>query len=229
MAASPPRRRLLASLLPYIIELYGEFRGYLDPATILSRASAHLSSLERRMLDQEWSVRSALSDIEGLRVSFEEDGLSLTLEKPLILEVLGQYIRLSMVDEGAHSARLGGGGVLGRGLAYDAVASLPHKNIYLRLDLEAVLDPKDVVEEVRDITPSELWLITSSGGPGAIRLEPVFLSENRVLFGWVRRVPLDRVLNRLLRGRYEVEVRPQAGSVRVFLKELSRHTPTAGL
>jgi hypothetical protein len=215
------RRKLLATLIPYLINAYWKARTNLAPSAVLSRALENYRETGQRAHLRQDLLRSLLGDIEDLNVVFERGAFSFVLDKETTLELIGLYLRRVFAKYGSYESAYT---ILAAASIQepDAELKLPSKSIFVKLALTDVLPEaiSQFMERAKTLSPSELWRLELRGDED-IQLGPVFTAENTVLFGRLRRLGLDRVLGELLGGDYVLDVKRHGDGMQVtFSNEL---------
>lgn len=214
------RRKLIIGLIPYAINVYAQARTYLNPAAILTQALEAYEKTERQALRQKELLQAILDDWVDLQFTFENGKLCFLLDREMMLELLSKYFKKTLAKEGAAGAIL-------KTLpydsseerAFDAELKLPNRSIYVKLSLQDVA-PENLssyMEEARLASPSEFWLLGLKDEDVETKLEPVFLGENRILFGRLRRLGLSTVLRVVLRIDCGISVEQKEEGIKVLL------------
>jgi hypothetical protein len=215
------RRKFLVGLVPYVVDSYWKTRSRLNPASILNQAINRFGSAEQDMLKQKETLELTLREIEGLDIAFEDNTLSLYLPKDTLLELVGLYLKTMFAKEGGYTASL----ILPTDSQlkslYDVELRLANLRIYAKLVFETLstADFAPYLAQARSASAdsSEYWLFGLNGEETSIMLNPIFLSENKILFGRFRYVGLDKVLHRFLGNRYAVSILSEEDRVKVRL------------
>jgi hypothetical protein len=208
------RRKILSQALPYVLNFYWEARTALSPGSLASAALDQYQRVERDMKLQQQEVAALARDLGNLDMNIEGTGrISLTLKKDQLLNFVSDYLVLHFLTEGS-----GGKGLVAapKGSGYDGLLGLPSKTVFVKLQRDPLeqnlLDEE--VEKTKAINPSEVWIFSYFESRAKdIKLDPVFVSENRILYGHVRIVPITDVIKEATRGRFFVfAVRAAAGA-----------------
>ncbi len=198
----------MVDLIPYLVSAYMKTQSSLAPAALLSRAVEGYGSKGREIANQEALLSTALRGVKELDLRREGSGFAFGADKGLLLGIAGTYLAKAYIREGSHGAPF----VLdpaGTSPHLDAVMTLPMQSVYVLLR-EDHLDSDseaDLLEMAVKLAPSQLWVLTLEDSNVDSRLNPVFRSENRILFGRLRIIGIGRVIESHLGGAYEVEVK----------------------
>ncbi len=199
------RRKLLAQALPYMLNIFWEARTALSPGGLAAVALNQYERVERNNKLQEGDLQLLARDLGQLDMKIEGTGrISLTLSEDQLLSFIGSYLISFFLSEGSSSSELVR---TSKAREYDAALVLPGKTIFVKLCRgqldEAALSLE--LERAKALNPSEVWIFPYFEIEGKdIQLDPVFVSENRILHGHLRVVPLSEVMINATGGRFFV-------------------------
>jgi hypothetical protein len=213
------RRRMFASIIPYLVSTYLETSKHLDPASIAARVLTEYREEGRRMRKEEDSLRSMLRDIEELDVVVQNGKFSFRLDRPTTLELVGLYLRRMFAKEGATGSLRILPPESSEDCAFDAELRLAERSIFAKIVLDDLTSERlsRCLEKAKLSNPSEFWLFDLKGEDADIRLGPVFVGENRVLSGRFRCLSLLTVFQKLLNSSHSISVEKDGLGVRVLL------------
>ena len=79
-------------------------------------------------------------------------------------------------------------------------------------------------EKTRLEAPCEFWLLTLQDEDFDVRLDPVFVAENKVLFGRFRRLGLSNMLRNLLGHEFLVSAERSGDGIAVVVRKKADRT-----
>jgi len=217
------RRKFIVSNIPAFVRACWQAKAFLSPTSLLD-SLVKTDEPHATILGDQNVIQSILGDVKTLDLSWEgKDVIRFDLSRWMLLDIVCEYVRTQFTKQDSSvSIR-----ILSQGDAersdYDAELKTCDKNVYVKLSLE---DPGDAalakrLESAELLGVSEYWLFTLGNSESDIRLAPAFVSENKILFGRLRRLRIARVLREYLGEPYEVLVKPMAMGVRVVLSRES--------
>jgi len=201
------KRRMVVDLIPFLAAAYVKAQSAFSPSALLSSAVESYQRMSSTISRQEESLKQALRGVEELNIRAEGRGLALDLDRKEVLEIARAYLMKEYIGEGSH----------GSSLVFDPPGPYPRFDAALRLPLRSVfisLSPPGLttdlesyyLERAVDVAPSQVWVFTPDDANVDSRLNPVFTSENRVLFGRLRILGLGTVIEDYLGRRYHAKV-----------------------
>jgi hypothetical protein len=198
----PERRKLLAQALPYMLNVYWEARTTFSPGGLAAVALNQYERVEQNHKLQRVDLELLAHDLGQLDMKIEGAGrISLTLSKDQLLGFIRNYLISYFLSQGSSSSEL----VRTKGKDYDATLTLPSKTIFVKLR-KSSLDEAAInleLERAKALNPSEVWIFPYFGIEGKdIRFDPVFVSEDRILYGHLRVVPVSEVMTAATGGRF---------------------------
>jgi hypothetical protein len=205
---------------PYLVAAYWQVGEQLSPTSLLTRILEEYEDLRQEIASERDSLQSILSDLDRMKIAFEDGKLSFELDRPTALSLVGAYLKKSFAKDAGTTAMFKIlPAELAEGLHYDVESKLPDRSIYARLLFRELKEDEisSCQEEAQRAAPSEYWLFTLREEEVDIRLEPVFVGENRVMFGRVRCLGLASMLGEMLGRRCEISATRKGDAVKVIL------------
>ncbi|MGI0092037.1 MAG: hypothetical protein ACREBS_10035 [Nitrososphaerales archaeon] len=201
------RRKLLVKSLPFMLNSAWEAHTALSPANLASTAISEFQKFERNAKLQEEEVRSLTHEFEHLELKSEGTGrLSLTLTRDELLELIGNYLVSQFLNDGSAGSKFT---ISSNYPGYDGMLSLPSKAIFTKL-IEDKIDQHVVfgeIDEAETLNPAEVWMFSFDEDQRSdIRFGPVFVSENRILFGRFRLIPVTDLLKEITNGHFSASI-----------------------
>ncbi|MDG6997908.1 MAG: hypothetical protein JRN15_02205 [Nitrososphaerota archaeon] len=210
-ALAEERRKLLAKSLPFMLNAAWEAHSILSPAGIASRAVSEYQKFEKNTKLQRDEIKSLTKQIDSLDIQAEETGrISLSLTRAELLELVGNYLVSQFLNVGSAGVKFS---QTSNG-DYDGILRLPDKSIFAKL-IQGEIDQQRVFSEAdkaESLNPSEVWIFTHDASKRSdIRFGPIFVSENKILRGRFRAMPVTDIFSDITKGRFsaliESEVR----------------------
>jgi hypothetical protein len=201
------RRKLLANSLPLMLNAIWEAHAALSPVNLASTALSQYQKLEKDAKLQQEELRSLIQDLSDLNLHTEGTGrLSLTLTRDQLLELIENYLVLQYLNQGSTGAKF----TISKNIhGYDGMLSLPNKEIFTSL-IEEKIDNNWIFDEIskaQTLNPSEIWIFTYQEEQRSdILFGPVFVSENRILRGRFRLMPVTSLLKLITKERFSFTV-----------------------
>ena len=214
------RRALLVKALPYLVAAYWEAGTQLTPSSLLTRILETYENLREDIASERDNLQSMLSDLNDLKINFEDGKLSFDLDRQTALDLIAAYLKKSFAKDGGTTAiSKTFAAELAELQHYDAELKLPDRSIYARLLFRELRNDElsTFREEAQRRPASEYWLFCLKGKEFDIRLEPVFVSENKVMFGRVRCLSFSRILDEMLEKSYQVSATQKGDGVEIIL------------
>ena len=215
-----PRRELVTKLLPFIAVSAIRLGVLTSPLGIISSAASRYNATVQKPGEKIGDLLPLLPGIEKLHVETSgPDGVTLTLQREDVTWCAEEYLAKVFGREGAAGAR--SGAPVGKAEeGFDRVFRLPSRNVYLKLMAELTdRDAEKLLEATRALNPSEVIVIADRGGSKDTLLDPVFVSENRVMRGRFRTISTAELVSEFFGKRFEASVEPMAdGAVRVAVR-----------
>ena len=97
---------------------------------------------------------------------------------------------------------------------FDSVLRLPSRTVYAKVVHELTDQEKDRLLSLgRRLNPAEVWIFADSGPKIDMRLDPVFMAENRLRRGRIVSVSTADMLSELFGQRFAVTVQSSSTDV----------------
>jgi len=217
------RRELVTRLLPYMALSAIKVGIFTSPLTLIANAATKYNEEAATATDKVSDFLSLLPGVEKLKMEVVGMGaVSLVLERRDIGVCAEQYLRRVFKVEGSEGAPRGGPHRGGEGPGYDFCLRLPAKTVYLKL-LKTLYD-EDIPryrEGLRKFNPAEFWIMADNGRMLDERLDPIFVSENKVFRGRLKAMKTADMLYESFDRRFRVEMAPEGDdSVKLVLRLL---------
>ena len=201
-ALAEERRKLLAKSLPFMLNAVWEARSLMSPAGLASRAISEYQKFEKNTNLQRDEIKSLTKQISNLDIQAEGTGrISLSLTRAELLELIGNYLVSRFLNVGSSGAKFSQVSIAD----YDGTLRLPDRSIFAKLIQEGV-DQQRVFSEVdkaESLNPSEVWLFTYDASKRSdILFGPIFVSENKILRGRFRLMPVTDIFSDITRGHF---------------------------
>lgn len=200
------RRKLLAKSLPFMLNAAWEAHSILSPAGLATRAVSEYQKFEKSTKLQRDEIKSLTKQISALDIQTEGAGrISLSLTRVELLELVGSYVALQFLNVGSAGVRF----IHTPKGDYDGILRLPDKSIFTKLiqgeiDQQAIFNEADKAE---GLNPSEVWIFTYDASKRSdIRFGPIFVSENKILHGRFRVMPVTDIFNDITKGRFSAVI-----------------------
>ena len=205
---SGSRRELIAKLLPFIAVSAIKMGVMTSPLGIITSAANRYNETVERPAERIGDLLPLLPGIEKLRVEVNGAGsVALTLERGEVSSCAEEYLRRLYSLEGGGRTRVGvpssaeGGGTFGH------VLRLPSRNIYLKVTEELTQqEAASLLDLARRMNPSEVLIVADTGAGADERLDPVFVSENKIMRGRFRSISTAEMLAGFFGNRFTSQV-----------------------
>lgn len=137
-----------------------------------------------------------------------------------IMSCAEQYLARFFRSEGAGGAPSGQPSTKGGEAGLDYVLRLPSRNVYLKmLDTVDDTEASRLRELARELNPAEVWVFSDGGETLDERLDPVFVSEGKVLRGRLRSMTNAAMLYEFFGRKFSVASEPLAdGTAKITIK-----------
>jgi hypothetical protein len=215
------RRTLLAKAIPYLVSAYWEVGARVSPAAVLTRIVEEFEDVREQMGVERDRLQSVVSDLDRLNPAFQNGKLAFDLDRTTALDLIATFLKKSFVKEGgtAGTFRILPA-QLAKGRHYDAELKLPDRSVYTRLLFRDLGEDEmsSYLEEAHRAAPSEYWVFSFKEDSLDFRLQPVFVSENKVIFGRLRYLPLMRLLEEMLGKHYRLSATQKGDRPKIILE-----------
>lgn len=219
------RRTLLGRAIPYLVAAYWETGTRLSPATILTRIVEEYEDLREQIGTGRDRLQSILNDVDRLNITFEHGKLSFDLDRTSALDLIATFLKETFAKDGGTAAIFR---ILpaesAEGRHYDAELKLADRSVYTRLVFREPSEDEtsSYLEEAQRVAPSEFWVFSLKEDNVDIRLQPVFVGENKVVFGRLRCLSLASSLEEILGKHYRVSTMQKGDGAKVILERRDR-------
>ena len=218
---SKSRRDLLTKLLPNIAFSAVKAGISGSPISVLTDAATKYNADAEKTKGIVRDLLPLIPGYEKLQITIiGSNAVSLVMQRQDLLSCAEVYLSRQFKRDGSEGARAGvPGGEVERGI-FPYVMHLPLKSVYLKV-VENLSDEEitKLLEHAKKVNPAEVWVIADTGKGIDERLEPVFVSESKILRGRVKSVPTAAMLREFFGGRFSVALDPTGQkSVKVTLR-----------
>lgn len=200
------RRELIAKLLPYLAVSAVKIGTMGSPLSLLTAASARYNEALERTEGKVKDVLPLLPSVERMRIEVVAAGtVSLVLPRDELGAFVERYMQTELGQEGAADCRSSPPSRLGEEARFDFVLRLPSRDAYAKMVNALTEDQAAILlEAARKLNPAETFVVADSGPKMDVELDPVFISENKILRGRFRALPTSDLLASLMGGRFAV-------------------------
>lgn len=215
------RRELITKLLPYVAISAVRMGLTGSPLSVLTSAATKYNEEAEKTKGMVKDLLPLLPGFEKLQITaVGSNAVSLVMQRQDLLSCAEVYLskvfRFEGSDSAPSSAPEGGGGEA----RFDYLLRLPLKSVYLKVVEE--LDETEVsslLDFGRRTNPAEVWVVADAGRSVDQRLDPVFISESKILRGRVKSVTTAEMLREFFGGRFTVALEKlEQGSLKVTLR-----------
>ena len=186
-----------------MLNAFWEAHTALSPGGLITIALNDFQRAERDFKLQQQDLALLARDLGQLDMKIEGPGrISLTLSREQFLGFIRNYLVARFLGEGSARSDLV---ALPNSKDYDASLGLPSRTIFVKLGKDP-LDEHTLeleLESAKAVNPSEVWIFAYyETEERDIRLDPSFVSENRILYGHLRVIPASQVMREATGGRF---------------------------
>jgi len=216
-------------MLPNLLNAYSTYRevtGALSPSQALVEsirpASEAREGVQGRGSEarQRWQVeeeeQALLAEIGKLNLRTLAPGIvSLEITEEQLLDLVEARVKANFAGEGAEEC------AASITSPSESTLVLPGRTVLMRIALELTpIEEERVKNEAERNNPAEMWLFSLAERDENTRLPPKFLREDKVAFGYLRLVPISRLLQESFGRFYDViAVGKGKGGLTVALQE----------
>ena len=221
------RRELVTKLLPFIAVSAIKMGMLTSPLGIITSAANTYNRTVERQGEKIEDLLPLLPGVERLNVEVSgPDAVTFTLQKQDVASCAEQYLARLFRSEGAAGSRAGPASPSGEESRFDYVLRLPSKNVYLKLEDELTEEGATrLLGAARKLNPAEVIVVARGGVSVDEVLDPVFVSENKILRGRVRTMPTSELLSAFFGDRFVPAFEPEGEAIRVTLRLVKRERP----
>ena len=218
---SQSRRDLLTKLLPSIAFSAVKAGVTGSPISVLTNA---VDKYNKDAEKTKGIVRDLLPLIPGyekLQITIVgSNAVSLVMQRQDLLSCAEVYLAKVFKQQGSDGAPAGPPGGEGERKMFPYVLHLPFKSVYLKMVEDFTEEEAaKLLDYARTVNPAEVWVVMDSGKSLDQKMDPVFVSESKILKGRVRSVPTALMLREFFGGRFAVSFdKLENGSLKVTLR-----------
>lgn len=222
------RRQLVTKLLPFIAVSAIKLGMLTSPLGVITSAA---NTYNQTVKDQDEKVGDLLPLLPGIEKLHVEvtgpDSVVVTLEKQDVEGCAEQYLRRLFTSGGAAGARAGVPSTSVAESIFDYVLRLPSKNVYLKMEEDlSEAEATRLLGAAKSLNPAEVLVVADKGVRMEERLDPVFVSENKVMRGRVWTMSRIGLLSAFFGDRFAVALESSGSeAVRVSLRLVRRPEP----
>lgn len=214
------RRDLITKLLPYVAmsAIKAGIAG--SPLNVLSDAVTKYNEDAEKTKELVKDLLPLIPGFERLHLTVVgSNAVSLVMKRQDLLSCAEMYLSKLFMLEGAAGAPAGPPPEGEEG-GFQYVLRLPFKNVYLKVVEElTAAEASRILDFASRRNPVELWIVSDKGLRLDQRLDPVFVSESKILRGRVKSVPTAEMLRVFFGERFAVTLeRRDQDSVEVTLR-----------
>jgi hypothetical protein len=215
------RRDLLTKLLPYVAVSAIKVGLAGSPLNVLTNAATKYNEDAEKTKGMVKDLLPLLPGFEKLQISVVgSNAVSFVMQRQDLQSCAEVYLSKVFKLQGSDGSPSGSPQGEGGGAMFGYVLRLPFKSVYLKV--VEVLDEAEaskLLDFARKANPAEVWIVADAGKSIDQKLDPVFVSENKVLRGRVKSVATVEMLREFFGGRFSVALeRLDQNSQRVTLR-----------
>ncbi len=191
-----------------MLGVFIQAQSILSPGALMEAALKEYERSEKEVEDQRGELSMLLKRLSELDVQVSGGRLRLTLTRPQALRLVGDYLSKIYLPDGGASSELR---EAPSGSGFDGVMILPNFSVYVTLE-EEVPSTESIDAKVRkamSLNPGQVWAFCiPEVQRHDSRFDPVFVSENKVLRGRLRVLPVSDVFKEISGGRLRASATP---------------------
>jgi len=215
------RRDLITKLLPYVAMSAIKVGIAGSPINVLTSAATKYNEDAEKTKGLVRDLLPLIPGYEKLQVSVVgSNAVSLVMQRQDLLSCAEVYLSKVFKLEGSGNAPAGPTRTDSEESMFPYVLRLPFKSVYLNV-VEQLTDEgvSRILEFARKANPAEVWIVSDSGKRVDQRLDPVFVSENKILRGRVKSVTTAEMLREFFGGKFGATLEKlDQGSLKVTLR-----------
>ncbi|MDG6901414.1 MAG: hypothetical protein JRM80_05575 [Nitrososphaerota archaeon] len=215
------RRELITKLLPYVAISAVRMGLTGSPLTVLTSAATKYNEEAEKTKGMVKDLLPLLPGFEKLQITaVGSNAVSLVMQRQDLVSCAEVYLSKVFKFEGSDSAPSGVPKGEGGEAQFDYLLRLPFKSVYLKVVEElGETEVSSLLGFARGANPAEVWVVADAGRSVDQRLDPVFVSESKILRGRVKSVTTAEMLREFFGGRFAVTLeKPDRGSLKVTLR-----------
>lgn len=216
------RRDVITKLVPYVALSAIKVGAFASPLSLLTSAAARYNENTQTTEEKVNDLLALLPGIEKLKIETVGPGkVSLQLQRQDIRSYVEQYLVRVFSREGAVGTTALSAPAQGEA-QFDCVLRLPSRAIYAKvIHTLTSQEESQLLSLGRKLNPAELWIFADSGPKIDVRLDPVFMAENRLRRGRIVSVSTAEMLSELFGHRFAVTVESSSvDDVKVTLRSV---------
>ena len=218
---STSRRDLLTKLLPYLAASAIKAGMAGSPLNVLSAAATKYNEEAEKTRGMVKDVLPLIPGFERLQVTIVgSNAVSLVMQRQDLLSCAEVYLSRAFKLEGADGAPSGPPPAGSQEAMFPYVLRLPSRSVYLAV-VEELTDAEVTrfTDFARKANPAQVWIVADAGKSVDEKLDPVFVSESKILRGRIKSVTTAEMLRGFFGVRFSVSLeRADKGSVKVTLR-----------
>jgi hypothetical protein len=218
---SKSKRDLITKLLPYVAFSAIKAGVSGSPLNVLTAAATKYNEDAEKTKGLVRDLLPLIPGFEKLQITVVgSNAVSLVMQRQDLLSCGEVYLSKVFKQEGADGAPAGPPMGEGEKQMFPYVLRLPFKSVYLKVVEDLTLsEASSLVDFARKVNPAEVWVVVDSGRSFDQKLDPVFVSENKILRGRVKSVSTAEMLREFFGGKFAVALeRVDQNSVKVTLR-----------
>ena len=219
--------------MTYMFGIFWQARSAISPTNLASVAVDQFQKVESNVKLQREELKALTRDLGNLQLQVEGTGrLSFSLSREQILGLAENYLSSKFVNEGGTTSPFTIYPKVVRAdvnKKLDGALHLPSRTIFVKLT-KHLMDERTLqqeVEKAREQNPSDTWIFTHQESQRIdVKFEPFFVSENRILWGHFRVMPLTDLIKEISYGHFTASIeskesksRDTSGKGTAYMKE----------
>ena len=221
------RRELVTKLLPFIAVSAIRLGMLTSPLGVITSAANTYNRTVKEHEEKIGDLVPLLPGIEKLHVEVTgQDTVTLTLERQDVQVCARQYLGRLFSLEGSAGAPSGSPSSSAES-TFDYVLRLPSRNVYLKMvDELSGAEAARLLGVARALNPAEVLVVADKGTKMDERLDPVFVSENKVARGRFRTMSTMELLSAFFGDKFALTFESSGSeAMRVSLRLVKRPEP----
>ena len=215
------RRDLITKLLPYVAFSAIKVGIAGSPINVLTSAATKYNEDAEKTKGLVKDLLPLIPGYEKLQVSVVgSNTVSLVMQRQDLLSCAEVYLSKVFKMDGSSGAPSGPTRSGSDEGVFPYVLRLPSKTVYLKV-VEQLTETElsSALAFARKANPAEVWIVSDTGKSIDQRLDPVFVSESKILRGRVKSVTTAEMLREFFGGKFAVALeRLEQGALKVTLR-----------
>jgi hypothetical protein len=215
------RRDLLTKLLPYVAFSAIKVGMAGSPLSVLTNAATKYNEDAEKTKGMVKDLLPLLPGFERLQIGVVgSNAVSIIMQRQDLQSCAEVYLSKVFKQQGAEGSPSGPPQGLGGEAMFDYVLRLPLKSVYLRVvEILSEAEESKLLDFARTANPAEVWIVADAGKSIDQKLDPVFISESKILRGRIKSVSTVEMLREFFGGRFAVGLeRLDQNSQRITLR-----------